>query len=74
MTCQTPRSPGAKAFPAAPEPLFDLAQTVSAPQPAKQHREELLPAGHPAGVPLRIELVHLALEVRPRNTLENLTE
>jgi hypothetical protein len=40
----------------------------------EQHRDELLPAAHPSGMPLGFQLPHLALEVRPRNKLENLTD
>src|SRR5579883_2812153 len=59
---------------AAAQPLLDLPQAVSASELAENHRDELLPAAHAPSMPLGIEPAHLALEVRARNKLENLTE
>jgi hypothetical protein len=54
--------------------LLDLSQAVRPSELAEHHRDELLPAAHPARVPLRVELANLAFKVTARKKLENLTE
>ena len=57
---------------AAAQPLLNLAQAVGPSQFTEQHRDELLPAAYSSGMPLGFKLANLALEIRPRNKLENL--
>jgi hypothetical protein len=44
------------------------------PELAEHHRDELLPAAHPARVPLCVELANLTFKIATRKKLENLTE
>src|SRR5262245_12310126 len=59
---------------AAPQPLLDLAQRMCTAELAEQHRHQLLPAAHPAGVTLGVTPPYGPLEPIPRNEFENLTE
>jgi hypothetical protein len=56
------------------QPPADLAQGVSLPQLAKQHGNELAPAGEAARVPLRPVLPYQLLELQAWKELEKLGE
>ena len=54
--------------------FLDLAQAVCMAKLAKQHRDELIPAGKTARLAHPLVLANSLVEQRPGNWLENLTE
>ena len=54
--------------------LLGRRQTVRSSHLAEQHQQELVPVAHTPCMPLGAEPAYLALEVRPRNKLEDLPE
>jgi len=59
---------------AAGQSVADLAQGVSAAELAKQHRDELRPAGEPLGVTLGAMLLHECRKFGAGEVLEQLIE
>ena len=56
------------------QPVADLAQGVGTPQLAKQHRDELRPAGKPLGGALSAMFLHQCGKLGPGKMLEQLIE
>ena len=56
------------------QPVADLAQRIGAAELAKQHRDELRPAGKPFGGALGAVLLHECGELGPGKMLEQLIE
>lgn len=54
--------------------ITDLAQRMGSAELTEQHRDELSPTGEPAGMTLRLGLMHQRLERVAREQLEKLTE